>query len=151
MGERDFHPMSANFLLPKWAKTHWGNYVEGKGNVGKTADPSDWRLARTIFVADDDKTAAAYGRNDPASPYRFYYEQLLNKLKKGGRHVVFKESMDQPDEELTMDFILDRLVIHGSVGRAIPMRSFQRLATSASWSTRLWTGSTKDLPNGRCS
>jgi len=119
MGERDFHPMSANFLLPKWAKTHWGNYVEGKGNVGKTADPSDWRLARTIFVADDDKTAAAYGRNDPASPYRFYYEQLLNKLKKGGRHVVFKESMDQPDEELTMDFILDRLVIHGSVDSVV--------------------------------
>lgn len=119
MGERDFHPMSANFLLPKWAKTHWGNYVEGKRNIGKTADPSDWRVARTIFVADDDKTAAAYGRTDPGSPYRFYYEQLLNKLKKGGRHVVFKESMDQPDEELTIDFILDRLVIHGSVDSVV--------------------------------
>src|SRR5918992_1481557 len=30
MGERDFHPMSANFLLPHWLKTHWANYAEGK-------------------------------------------------------------------------------------------------------------------------
>ena len=119
MGERDFHPMSANFLLPKWAKTHWVNYAEGKRNVGKTADPSDWRVARTIFVADDDKTAAAYARNDMASPYRFYYEQLKAKLMKGKRHVVFKESMEQGDETLTSDYILDRLCIHGSVDRVV--------------------------------
>src|SRR5919108_760215 len=30
MGERDFHPLSANFLLPHWLKTHWENYAEGK-------------------------------------------------------------------------------------------------------------------------
>jgi len=119
VGERDFHPMSANFLLPKWAKTHWVNYAEGKRNVGKVADPSDWRVARTVFVADDDKTATAYARTDPKSPYRFYYQQLLHKLKKGGRHVVFKERMEQPDEELTMDYIMDRLVIHGSVDSVV--------------------------------
>jgi len=26
MGERDFHPMSANFLLPHWLPSHWTNY-----------------------------------------------------------------------------------------------------------------------------
>src|SRR5688572_2328184 len=55
MGERDFHPLSANFLLTKWLPSHWTNYVEGKRKVGRVADPSDWRVARTIFVADDDK------------------------------------------------------------------------------------------------
>jgi hypothetical protein len=30
MGERDFHPLSANFLLSKWLPSHWTNYVEGK-------------------------------------------------------------------------------------------------------------------------
>ena len=119
MGERDFHPMSANFLLPKWAKTHWANYAEGKRNVGKTADPSDWRVARTIFVSDDDTTAQAYVRENPASPYRFYYEQLKAKLMKGGRHGVFKETQDQADDTLTSDYILDRLCMHGSVDRVV--------------------------------
>jgi alkanesulfonate monooxygenase SsuD/methylene tetrahydromethanopterin reductase-like flavin-dependent oxidoreductase (luciferase family) len=119
MGERDFHPMSANFLLAKWAKTHWVNYAEGKRNAGKAADAADWRVARTIFVADDDKAARAYAIDDPRSPYRFYYEQLYAKVSKRGGQAVFKEHKDQPDSELTIDYILDRLVLHGSVDRVV--------------------------------
>ncbi len=119
MGERDFHPMSANFLLAKWAKTHWVNYAEGKAKAGKVADPSDWRVARTIYVADDDAAARAYAIDDARSPYRFYYEQLYAKVKKRGGQAVFKEHADQPDAELTIDYILDRLVMHGSVDRVV--------------------------------
>ncbi|GIS07829.1 MAG: hypothetical protein CM15mP111_4440 [Hyphomicrobiales bacterium] len=36
MGEKDFHPIST-FPLPKWVKTHWENYKEGKENVGLKA------------------------------------------------------------------------------------------------------------------
>ncbi len=115
MGERDFHPMSANFLQAQWAKTHWTNYAEGKRNVGKQADPADWRVARSLFVADDDATARAYAIDHPASPYRFYYEQLFAKVKKRGGQAVFKERIDQPDAEVTIDYILDRLVMQGSV------------------------------------
>ena len=50
MGEKNFHPISAHFLLPKWITTHWANYKEGKRNMGLEADISDWRIARTIFV-----------------------------------------------------------------------------------------------------
>lgn len=119
MGERDFHPMSANFLLPKWAKTHWVNYAQGKSNVGKVAQAADWRVARTIFVADDDATAKRYAVTDSASPYRFYFEQLKAKLMKGGRHGVFKETQDQSDATLTTDYILDKLCIHGSVDKVV--------------------------------
>ena len=82
-------------------------------------DPADWRIARTIFVADDDKVAASYGRHDANSPYRFYYKQLQTKLTKAGRHVVFKERMDQPDAEITYDFVLDRLCMYGTVNKVV--------------------------------
>jgi alkanesulfonate monooxygenase SsuD/methylene tetrahydromethanopterin reductase-like flavin-dependent oxidoreductase (luciferase family) len=119
MGERDFHPLSANFLLPQWLPSHWKNYAEGKAKVGVKADVADWRIARTVFVADDDKVAEAYGKKDAKSPYRFYYHQLKTKLTKLKRHVVFKERQDQPDEEVTLDFVLDRLCIHGSVNKVV--------------------------------
>src|SRR3954462_14680668 len=45
MGERDFHPLSANFLLEQGLPSHWTNYVEGKKKAGKVADPADWRVA----------------------------------------------------------------------------------------------------------
>jgi alkanesulfonate monooxygenase SsuD/methylene tetrahydromethanopterin reductase-like flavin-dependent oxidoreductase (luciferase family) len=119
MGERDFHPLSANFLLPHWLKTHWANYAEGKKKAGITPDSSEWRVARTVFVADDDKVAAAYGRHDANSPYRFYYKQLQTKLTKAGRHAVFKERLDQPDQEITYEFVLDRLCIYGTVNKVV--------------------------------
>src|SRR5947209_7306972 len=69
MGKRDFHPLSANFLLSKHLRSHWENYSKGKAEAGAEPDTSDWRVARTIFVADDDKVAARYGRTDANSPY----------------------------------------------------------------------------------
>jgi alkanesulfonate monooxygenase SsuD/methylene tetrahydromethanopterin reductase-like flavin-dependent oxidoreductase (luciferase family) len=114
MGQRDFHPLSANFLLPQWVATHWPNYVQGKEAAGQTASPEDWRVARTIFVADDGAVAERYGRDDADSPYRFYYSQMLTKMKKLGRLGLFKTHKDQPDEEITLDYVLDRLVITGT-------------------------------------
>lgn len=114
MGERDFHPISANFLMSKWLPTHWANYAQGKANVGQKADPADWRVARTIFVADDDKTARRYGVEDANSPYRYYWDMLRRKMLLSGRLGVFKNAKDQPDEEITLDYMLDNLVIHGT-------------------------------------
>jgi alkanesulfonate monooxygenase SsuD/methylene tetrahydromethanopterin reductase-like flavin-dependent oxidoreductase (luciferase family) len=114
MGAADFHPLSANFLLPQWVATHWPNYVAGKESVGVQADVADWRVARTIFVADDEATARAYGRDREDSPYRFYYKQMLHKMTKIGRLELFKTHREQPDSEITLDHVLDQLVICGT-------------------------------------
>src|SRR5205823_14502770 len=50
MGERDFHPMSANFLLSKWLPSHWTNYAQGKQKAGQVASPEDWRIDRKSGV-----------------------------------------------------------------------------------------------------
>src|SRR4051794_11253847 len=106
MGERDFHPLSANFLLPHWLPSHWANYCAGKEKAGSKADPADWRVARTIFVADDEKTAARYGREDPASPYRFYWDKLLGNMVRSKRHIVYKLNAQEDDSAVTLDRLL---------------------------------------------
>jgi len=110
---RGWDPISANFLMPQWVKSHWPKYVEGCERVGRKADPANWRVARSIFVADDEKTAKAYA-TDPNSPYRYYYSQLFTKLKKGGRIELFKTRRDQPDDEITLDSICDQLITYGT-------------------------------------
>src|SRR5262249_53846030 len=67
MGKRDFHPLSANFLLSNHLKSHWEHYCKGKVEAGAEPDVADWRVARAVFVADDDKMAARYGREDENS------------------------------------------------------------------------------------
>ena len=119
MGKRDFHPLSANFLLAKHLKSHWQNYAKGKAEVGEKAKIDDWRVARTIFVADDDKTAERYGRSDANSPYRFYFEQMRAKMKRGNRLYVFKSHKEQSDDEITDDFVMDNCVFHGTVNKVV--------------------------------
>ena len=119
MGKRDFHPLSANFLLANHLKSHWANYAKGKAEAGQKADVNDWRVARTIFVADDDKTALRYGREDARSPYRFYFEQMRAKMKKGNRLYVFKSRKEQSDEEITHDYVMQHCVFHGTVNKVV--------------------------------
>ena len=110
---RGWDPISANFLMPAWVKSHWPRYVEGCERIGRTADPANWRVAKSVFVANDASTAKAYA-TDPNGPYVYYYRSLFTKLKKSGRIELFKTSRDQPDDEVTLETICDRLIIHGT-------------------------------------
>jgi alkanesulfonate monooxygenase SsuD/methylene tetrahydromethanopterin reductase-like flavin-dependent oxidoreductase (luciferase family) len=113
-GARGWTMISANFLMAPWVASHWKVYAEGCAETGRTADRAEWRVARTIFVADDEATARRYGKG-PESPYRFYYKQLMRKLIGNGRPELFKEDRAMPDEAITLDYVLDRLVICGTV------------------------------------
>lgn len=110
---RGWLPISANFLLPKWVATHWPKYVEGRAKVGAVADPADWRVAKSVFVADDLATARDYALG-PQSPYRFYYNQLLTKMKANKRADLFKSDPNMSDDDLTIERVLDDLVIWGT-------------------------------------
>jgi alkanesulfonate monooxygenase SsuD/methylene tetrahydromethanopterin reductase-like flavin-dependent oxidoreductase (luciferase family) len=110
---RGWEPISANFLMPQWVKSHWPKYVEGCQKGGRPADPANWRVARSIFVADSDKKAREYVMAHN-SPYRLYYNNLLSKLKMAGRAEAFKEHRDTPDEAVTVDGVASKLVIWGS-------------------------------------
>jgi len=111
---RGWDTISANFLLPQWVKSHWGRYAEGCAQGGRAADSANWRVAKTVFVCDDAKKAKDYAFG-PQSPYRFYYSQLLTKLKRAGRANLFKASKDAPDDSVTLDGALRDLVIAGTV------------------------------------
>ena len=115
-GERGWDIISANFLLPQWVKTHWTKYAGGCALGGRRAEPSRWRVAKSVFVADDAATARAYALG-PNSPYRFYYSQLLTKMLKAGRTVIFKPNPDLPDDSVTLDDVCERLIIHGTPAR----------------------------------
>jgi len=110
---RGWEPISANFLMPQWVRSHWPKYEEGCQRAGRPADPANWRIAKSICVADDRATARRYA-TDPDSPYRFYYNQLLTKMKRAGRAELFKEDRAQSDDSVTLDAICDRLIIHGT-------------------------------------
>jgi len=110
---RGWEPISANFLLPQWVASHWPKYVEGCKQGGHEADPTSWRVAKSIFVADKLDVARDYALG-PQSPYRYYYTQIVTKMKKSGRANLFKTDQSISDDEVTIDRVLDDLVIWGT-------------------------------------
>lgn len=110
---RGWDPISANFLMPKWVASHRGCYIEGCKQGGRAADLANWRVAKSVFVADDQKAARDYVMG-PNSPYTYYYRQLLTKLKKNGRSNLFKEDQSMADDDVTLEYVMDRLVTFGT-------------------------------------
>ena len=117
--KRGWMPISANFLLPEWVASHWPKHAEGRRAVGAEPNPADWRVAKSIFVADDDKVAGRYGRG-AEGPYRHYFTSLVRKLVGfGGRGNLFKLDQNQPDSEITPEYVTNKLVIAGSVNSVV--------------------------------
>ncbi len=110
---RGWEPISANFLLPKWVASHWPKYVEGCERANRPADPENWRVARSIFVAEDMDTAKNYALG-PDSPYRYYFSQLVTKMKKHGRVNLFMEDQSMDEDDVTVDYVLERCVLWGT-------------------------------------
>ncbi len=151
--KRGWTPISANFLLPEWVASHWPRYAEGCAAAGTAADPADWRVAKCVFVADDEATAQRYGKS-PEGPYHFYFKQLVRKLvTAGGRANLFKLDQDEPDAAITPERVTDELVIAGTVSSVVEqLLAFRETtATSARCSTPASTGRTRRSAGARCS
>ena len=112
-GARGWEPISANFLLPKWVASHWGKFAEGCAKGGYVADPAKWRVAKSVFVADDLNTARRYATS-PDGPYFGYYKSIVTKMIRSGRAELFKSDPSLPDSSVTVESVVDQLVIWGT-------------------------------------
>ncbi|HEX9906515.1 MAG TPA: LLM class flavin-dependent oxidoreductase [Propylenella sp.] len=110
---RGWEPISANFLLPQWVKSHWPKYVEGCEKGGRPAEAANWRVAKSIFVADDLATAKRYATS-AEGPYYGYYHSIATKLVRSGRANLFKRDPQAPDSSVTTEGVVRDLVIWGT-------------------------------------
>ena len=125
---------------------------EGKANVGQTADPADWRIARTIFVADDDATRCAT-RRATREPLPLLLAHDGQKMRFSGRQIVFKAIAEQDDLEITEDLPRGTARLYGTVDRVVDqiLELRESRATSARSSTPAWIGWIPGSPGARWS
>lgn len=74
-GRRGWTGISATYVGAHVVKAHIENYVEGRRAAGLSEDASGWRVARSIFVADDEATARRY-----TAARDFYFHVMRTKL-----------------------------------------------------------------------
>ncbi len=112
-GERGWGLISANFMPFVNARMHWETYAAGAAKAGRAADPSLWRLGRSVLCADSDEEAQSYLAR-PNNSYWWYYDYFWRNLGSRGMLGIFKSSPDQPDSDITVDAMLRDIVIAGS-------------------------------------
>src|SRR3954469_25017803 len=112
--ERGWTPISANFVQPWVIKTHWPKYAEGCARAGRAARPQDWRVAKSIFVADDDATMCRMTR-EPGNPFAYYFRNLQRKAQRTRGNAFFKHDQGVADDAVTDDYLISQLLIAGTV------------------------------------
>jgi len=116
--ERGWTPISANFVHPWVIATHWPKYVEGCARSGREARSEDWRVAKSIFVADDDATVQRMTRA-PGNPFAHYFRNLQRKAQAGRGNAFFKHDQALPDSALTDEYLVDQMLIAGTVNQVV--------------------------------
>ena len=116
--ERGWTPISANFVHPWVIKTHWPKYAEGCAKSGREAKREDWRVAKSIFVADDEATARRMTR-DPGNPFAYYFRNLQRKAQSGRGNAFFKHDPSVPDTALTDEYLVEQMLIAGTVDEVV--------------------------------
>lgn len=112
-GRRGYIPVSANFIAPWSVATHWPTYCAGAREGGHTPNPADWRVARSVYVADSDAEAAEFVRR-PGGAYSYYYEYLFAIFDRSKFKAPFVANRGDDPEALTAEKVRDACVIHGS-------------------------------------
>jgi len=82
-GERGWTGISASYVGEHVVRAHIENYVEGRRMAGLRPSAAGWRVARSIFVADDEATARRYAHREDGA-YGFYFRVMRTKLARGG-------------------------------------------------------------------
>lgn len=115
---RGWSIISSNFLHSNGLILHGKTYSDSyQGDSPKPLE-NNWRVARKIFVAEDDAVAKRYAKTQEG-PYAFMVNALHKKLAKAGRLASIKSSPDQKDREVTAEQALATLVIAGDVNRVV--------------------------------
>ena len=109
-------PISANFLLPKWGahaldkvrrrlRAHWPRGRSGKLARGQNGVCGQRRRHRQGL------------RDGPRSPLPLLLQHFVQKLKRRGALGEFKSDPQMPDDQVTLEGVMEQLVIHDSDGR----------------------------------
>lgn len=112
-GQRGWSFVTSSLLRPAGIASHWTDYQKACAEQGRSANPAHWRLSRNVFVAATDEEARRRIM-DARSAYQHYLGYMRTVFKNIGRLHMLKSDPDMPDDQLSVNGIIEERVIFGS-------------------------------------
>ncbi|MEZ5856911.1 MAG: LLM class flavin-dependent oxidoreductase [Hyphomicrobiaceae bacterium] len=110
-GERGYWPMSLN-LNPGYVASHWDAVEQGAARTGRTADRSQWRMVREVFVAETDAEAMRLSAGSHMG--RMMREYFLRLLGEFDFLQYLKHDQNVADSDVTPEYCAKHNWIVGS-------------------------------------
>jgi alkanesulfonate monooxygenase SsuD/methylene tetrahydromethanopterin reductase-like flavin-dependent oxidoreductase (luciferase family) len=111
-GRRGWAGISASYIPLEAVRAHVDAYIQGREISRFSADAAGWRVARSIFVADDEATAVSYATTD-SGPHGFYFFNVMTKFAPSAQHTTLLPSTTDITE------VLRQRVIAGTVDQVV--------------------------------
>ena len=90
----------------------WKTYSAAAVSAGRSAEPSDWAVARNIFVGDTTSEAQRLARANSSGQCIQYILDLTNATAPNGI-AMWKRDQEQADADCNLDHFMNDVVIAG--------------------------------------
>jgi alkanesulfonate monooxygenase SsuD/methylene tetrahydromethanopterin reductase-like flavin-dependent oxidoreductase (luciferase family) len=117
-GTQGWGVVSANFMPVNSMKTHWDQYLIGAQAAGIKPDRQNWRIARSILVAESQTEIDDYFAR-PNNSYHFYYNYLVEDMRLFNMLGIFKPEPSISDEQVNATSCIDWIVMRGNVDSVV--------------------------------
>ena len=111
-----FQPFSHTIIPANVLKDQWDTYEQASIEADIKPNREDWKIARTVFLADTTREAEERARNNTIAVAHKY---LAKAIQRGPGLGVMKRDLSTPDSDIDMDYFMRELVIAGDGGRLI--------------------------------
>ena len=115
-GARGFQPFGHCLVTANVLADFWQTYEAAATEAGRTPDRRDWKIARSIFLADTTAEAVERARTNSLGQN---YEYIGRLFDKGLGRKIYKRDLDMPDSECQLDFLMSEQIIAGDVDEVL--------------------------------
>ena len=110
-GQRGFQPFGHCLVAGNVLADNWKTYESAALEAGRQPQRSEWKVARSIFVADSTREARELARGNSLGRN---YEYIGRLFDKGLGRKVYKRDPAMSDADCNLDYLMGEQIIAGS-------------------------------------
>ena len=115
-GRRGYQPFAHCLVPGNVLADCWNSYAAGASEAGRPANRSDYKVARSIFLADTTSEAKRRARSNSLGKN---YEYIGRLFDKGLGRKIYKRDLAMSDADCNMDYLMQEQIIAGDVDEVL--------------------------------
>ena len=115
-GKKGYQPFGHCLITSNILAGLWETYEEAALEVGRQPDRADFKIARSIFLADTTEEAVRRAKSNSLGQN---YEYIGRLFDKGLGRGIYKRDPDMSDADCNLDFLMTEQIIAGDVDEVL--------------------------------